>query len=265
MKRETLRHPKLYDLMGRLQCDRPTALGYLQLLWDYTGEVAPQGNIGKWSDAAIAAACDWHGDAAAFVCDLVDAGWLDRVEEHRLLVHDWGDHCERWVRAKLQRAGLETLAVSTPCTHCARTVDPSGALSNPIQSNPNQSRESLSAEADDPSPELLDLERGLIADWNRLDGITANRGETLTSKRRRMFRARVRSPDWLQEARDAMAKFPLRCQVDAAGKVMADAWKPDLEWFLAPDSVTKILEGKYDFSKANGNGNVRQDSPARIR
>ena len=54
MKRETLRHPKTYELAAKLGCDRPTVLGYLTLLWDFCGEVAPAGDKGKCWDYAIA-------------------------------------------------------------------------------------------------------------------------------------------------------------------------------------------------------------------
>lgn len=117
MKRETLRHPKSYDLAARLGVTRPAALGILQLLWDYTGEVAPRGDLGKWTDPVIAQACDWTGNPAAFVAALVDAHWLDESEDHRLIVHDWAHHCEEWVVKKLDRMGLDFL----PCYHSRRT------------------------------------------------------------------------------------------------------------------------------------------------
>lgn len=136
MKRETLRHPKLYELAACLGCDRPTALGYLALLWDYTGEVAPQGDIGKWTDGAIAMACDWSGEPAHFIDALVLNRWLDRSEPHRLMIHDWPDHCEQWVKKKLDRAEQQFLAEYSPCPDGGRTL---AALSNPIQSEPIQS------------------------------------------------------------------------------------------------------------------------------
>jgi len=165
MKRETMRHPKTYDLMVRLGCSRPTALGYLTLLWDYTGEVAPQGDIGKWPDGVIAQACDWTGDAIEFVEALVEARWLDRVEDPkvRLLIHDWPEHCERFVKAKLEYAHIPfhplyfnpappnglakkstdesphpTQSLRTVCVEPEQNLLTVKPLSNPIQSNPIQ-------------------------------------------------------------------------------------------------------------------------------
>lgn len=114
MKREALRHPKMLDLASRLGIDRARAIGIVTLLLDWTADMAPQGDVGKWPDGAIAMACEWgtasgdvSRDATAFVGALVDAGWLDRHPKARLLVHDWPDHCERWVKSKLASLGLD--------------------------------------------------------------------------------------------------------------------------------------------------------------
>ena len=122
MKRETMRHPKTWDLASRLDCSRPEALGYLTLLWDFAAEHAPQGNLGKWPDGAIARACDWPGDPGAFVAALVDSGWLDRDPDHRLLVHHWWQHKEHWISAKLARAGLVDLT-APPGHNASANVD----------------------------------------------------------------------------------------------------------------------------------------------
>lgn len=138
MKRETFRHPKLLDLASRLGCSRPEAIGYLQLLWDFTAEYAIQGDIGKHADGAIARACDWQGSADEFVNALLDAGWLDEDETHRLLIHDWADHCERWVKLKLQKINK---AIIEPTIEGSTEGDaegsPSRDQSKPIQTNPN--------------------------------------------------------------------------------------------------------------------------------
>lgn len=161
MKRETLRHPKTYDLACRLNCDRSTALGLLVLLWDFTGDHAISGDVGKWNNGAIARACDFSGDPDVFVNSLVAAGWLDESEQHRLVVHDWPDHCEDWVRKKLERASMQFCShygvkagssvhkkhgtrdaetpVSPPECHRSATGVPSESLSEPNRTQPNRS------------------------------------------------------------------------------------------------------------------------------
>ena len=112
MKKDCLRHPKVFDLASRLGISRPAALGYLTLLWDFTEDSAPQGNIGKWSNGAIARACDWSGNSDEFLDALIASGWLDQSVPNRLLIHDWEAHCQGWVRNKLAKVGLDFITDS---------------------------------------------------------------------------------------------------------------------------------------------------------
>ena len=65
MKRGTPDHPKVYDLAERLKVKRPTALGYLELLWHFTAVYAPEGDIGRYSDKRIEGAMDWPASRTA--------------------------------------------------------------------------------------------------------------------------------------------------------------------------------------------------------
>ncbi len=161
MKRETLRHPKTYDLAARLGVNRAEALGYLTLLWDFAADFAPQGNIGKWPNGAIARACEWQGEPDKFIQSLIDSGWLDEHPDpqHRLVIHDVADHAEQWWKQKLTKLGVSfiesvTAAEATEPGSVRSTVTTAEATepgsvnstvavasrdqSNPIQSNPNQ-------------------------------------------------------------------------------------------------------------------------------
>lgn len=120
MKLDALDHPKTYDFASRLDVTRPTAIGHLELLWSFTGQKAPQGNLGKWPDGAIARACDWMGDPKVFISALVDSGFLDVDEQHRLTVHDWSVHAPGWVRAKLKNAKLGFLEALNPSSEPPR-------------------------------------------------------------------------------------------------------------------------------------------------
>lgn len=88
---------------------RPMAVGLLEMLWHFTAEFAPQGDIGKYSDGRIEGAMDWKGKPGKLLSALSTSGWVDRDEPTRLLVHDWEDHCDDSVRKKLKRAGLSFL------------------------------------------------------------------------------------------------------------------------------------------------------------
>lgn len=106
MKIAARTHPKLYDLCDRLQCSRPAAIGYLELMWAGASEHAPAGNIGKFTDGAIAKWCDWTGDPADFVAAMVESRWIDEDAKHRLVVHDWAEHCPNWLKTKMRRMRL---------------------------------------------------------------------------------------------------------------------------------------------------------------
>ncbi len=109
MKREALKHPKMMDLAWRLQVSRAHAVGILTLLLDWCADVTPQGNIGRWSNGTIAHACDAPIDADAFVDALVGSGWVDRCDDHRLVIHDLEHHSERWWKLKIEKLGLTFL------------------------------------------------------------------------------------------------------------------------------------------------------------
>ena len=82
-----------------------------------------------------------------------------------------------------------------------------------------------------------------MAKANGLSTIREWGKSTATTSRAAMARARVRDPDWWAAHTEALAAIP-RCSF-LLGK-NPRGWKADADWFVKPDSLTKILEGKYD-------------------
>ena len=84
----------------------------------------------------------------------------------------------------------------------------------------------------------------LMEKWNAIPDVTHCR--KATESRKRAFRVRSKDPDWITNidaALEQVAKSPfLRGQSERG-------WKADIDWFLKPDSMTRILEGKYDDGK----------------
>ncbi len=148
MKRGTPKHPKVYALAALLKCRRPTAIGYLEMLWHMTADYTPQGNIGKYSDAWIEASLDWGGRKGFLVECLIKTGWLDYEDlntpnplvyeglnmsdplpthsewaQHRkLFVHDWHDHADSAVSKRLGRLGLSFLKITDKVTEENQSV-----------------------------------------------------------------------------------------------------------------------------------------------
>jgi hypothetical protein len=136
------------------------------MLWHFTAEYTPQGDIGKFSDDRIEAALDWTGKKGHLIDCLVESGWLDREPattkepvgngeatarqwpgNRKLVVHHWHDHAEDSVRKRLNRAGLQFLTVSGEVTGQNPVTDrtlsdtgavlPSQALPEPEPTPPN--------------------------------------------------------------------------------------------------------------------------------
>lgn len=131
MKRGTSRHPKLYALCRALSIGRRDAVGLLELLWEYTAEYAPTGDIGKFADGDIAAAVEWTGNTGELILGLVRSGWLDESDQHRLLVHDWADHAPEFVKKRLAYR-------KTPFAENGGDSPPIGANLPPTQPNPTK-------------------------------------------------------------------------------------------------------------------------------
>lgn len=81
------------------------AVAILERLWHATASSAMRGDIGKFEDEVIAEMVGWLGDASELIDLLVGCNWLDRSDEHRLLVHDWHDHAPNHVKGNVTRLG----------------------------------------------------------------------------------------------------------------------------------------------------------------
>ena len=153
MKRGTLEHPKTVRLSRILDIERWGAIGLLEGLWHFAARYAIQGDIGRWSNQEIADGIGWHGKHGtpdALIAALVEARFLDESPEHRLLIHDWADHCDESVRKTLKSRGLsvfvreESRKVEKSSEDSGRVGPAFPSLSFPSLSSPSLSSPSLS-------------------------------------------------------------------------------------------------------------------------
>jgi hypothetical protein len=104
MKRGTLDHPKAHDLAKRLAIPRFQVAGILECLWHFGSLYAWHGDVGRFTDAQIAAWMGWpEDDAGRLVQALADSHWLDPDPVCRYAIHDWRDHADDGVQKRLQR------------------------------------------------------------------------------------------------------------------------------------------------------------------
>lgn len=104
MKRGTPDHFKVHDLARRLSLPRYSAVGLLEMLWHTTSKHTPAGDVGRLPDEQIAFYLGFEGSPKQMVDALVASRWLDQHPEHRLLIHDWPDHCDDATHMALARA-----------------------------------------------------------------------------------------------------------------------------------------------------------------
>lgn len=95
-----------------------------------------------------------------------------------------------------------------------------------------------------------------LARWNETPGVV--KALKATRKRCDAWRARCRDRDWPASWPLALEKFPLKVTTGRE-----NGWLPDIEWFLRPDTVAKILEGKYDWSKKDAHRPLFDDASQR--
>jgi hypothetical protein len=116
-------HPKFACLKALLGQPKGATVGWLEMIWHFTGRFAPQGNIGKYDDRSIETWIEWNGEPGALITAMVKSGWLDEDPVHRLCVHDWHQHADKACRAALKRSKL---------SFCSHYVLPAGEQSEHI-------------------------------------------------------------------------------------------------------------------------------------
>ncbi len=122
MKQEARRHAKIILAAKDMGVDRCVLLGIIGEIWAETAARFPAGDIGRATNEEIAVYIDYSGDINALVEVLLKRRLLDVMEgDARLYVHDWHDHCEDWVRHRLQVA-KKTFANGAPPRKTQRTA-----------------------------------------------------------------------------------------------------------------------------------------------
>ena len=280
MKTGTIRHVKTLRLKRRLGNTPDYILaGVLNMVWDMTAEQAPRGDIGRFTDEDIAAYIGWDGNDLKLIEALVLSGWLDECSENRLVVHDWGDHAPKYIKDRLRKNGTQFVSANpmpNPVFGASVTLDscvlerhrrsplpllsvsdaPSsekshinGTERNPTERNPTQpKRESASEDAVEPDEFLTAWKSSGLVDCRKL-----------TPKRLTALKARFKDPEWRKDWREAITKAA------ASAFCLGEnerGWKADVDWFLKPDTFTKIMEGKYNDSTGTIGGH--SSDPTRV-
>jgi len=96
-------HPKRRMLSRHLGINTNETIGLLMQLWWWTLSYSQEGDLSRFKPQSIADGCGWEGDPDTLIealtgCGYEDGtGFLDRLEDGRLVVHDWDDYAGRLV------------------------------------------------------------------------------------------------------------------------------------------------------------------------
>lgn len=113
MKRGATEHPKIRLLSDRISQPHLYVVGLLESLWHWAAIYAQNGDVTRYV-SVLASAIRHDGDSAELVEALISSGWLDRLEDGRVLIHDWSQHCEESVHKALSRAAATFADGSEP-------------------------------------------------------------------------------------------------------------------------------------------------------
>jgi len=258
---------KFRKLCIMLSLPEPWVLGHLERMW-LTCHMSDKDGFQSAEDTEIAAG--WVGDKlperdgvpteqfkrGEFVAACVEVGFLDKADGESLQVHNYLRHAPNHVKDKarkrqerrpeLSQFVQDESGKSRKVQDCPGKSPPSVSLpSDPLRSDPSKDQDQekilVNSEAEiDPSvSEILDS-------WTKMateNELPTPRKPKNGSSRLKTLKVRAKDKEWLKEYQEALERIQ-RCPFLLGNS--DGGWKADIDWFLRPDSVGKILEGKYD-------------------
>lgn len=147
--------------------------------------------------------------------------------------------CKTWIcrrlSKELQIKGLRSASASSRwCKNDAKGIQIS------LLENNTNNKESLMQKRCKPVTITITISLALIDKWNSLP---LRKCLLLSEKRKSAISARLREDFFKDNWKGAMDKVVAS---DFCLGKNDRGWKADLDWFLRPDTVAKIMEGKYD-------------------
>ena len=135
---------------------------------------APEGNIGKYTNAMIASGMEWDGDCNKLIDSLIESGFIDEVEDsNRLIIHDWEEHCPDFIKKRLRRkvsANGGQRRTTADSGGYRRATGANGAITQPNPTQPNPTQPNLTK----PNTQLVNCVPDDLAEfiklWNQIGG-----------------------------------------------------------------------------------------------
>ncbi|MHB1038017.1 MAG: hypothetical protein ACYC35_26710 [Pirellulales bacterium] len=290
MKRTAIDHPKLRRLAKLLDVPHYAAVGIMESLWQFTAKHAIRGDIGKWTDAEIAAAIDWPEDESPqLVKALVEARLVDRHATHRLIVHDWPEHADDSTRKTVRNHGWEFIEPDAALPEMAGTFpEDSGKVANgsetvaPSQSQSqsqslsqslSQSQSQSQARANAPAAPPADAGPpselfALVDAWNAFNkSIIQNHVKTDPLPKAVVNGWRKAQHD--PELREALKDIPAIVAAVRRAKFCHAAGWFSLAWLFGKNkngenNLPRLLNGAFDHDNGRSNGRSSGPGPGQV-
>lgn len=237
-------HPKVKRIAKYLNVSPVEAFGYFVAFLCYVGQFYPSGDVTECTDEEIndAARCvktnSNDGMSFADILRTPDVRMLRKNRRGKVRVNGWTERNGRfWRQLQLDRKRkvFHVLSDGKPAENGGKT----GGFSNvPDRTLPDHTGPK-EKDTSPPAPH-----RKIADAWNALaSSQNLPRVVNLSEKRRTLIRSRWRDPHWRTAWKEALAK------VSACPFLLGEndrGWRANFDWFLRPDTVTKITEGAYD-------------------
>lgn len=120
---ELARHPKVSRLARILKINKAQAIGHLHLLWWWTLDFSPTGDLSAFTSCELGSAAEWQSDGDQFKKALIDTGLMDADGR----IHDWHEYAGKLVDRRTKDRERKRVQ---------RMSDGSPPLQYPTQPNP---------------------------------------------------------------------------------------------------------------------------------
>lgn len=158
---------------------------------------------------------------------------LIRLDDHR----DWGWMIVNYKQFRDIANSEQKRAKTLARVHKHRGINDRNALKRSV--TPSNASNAMQKQREEVEGDAKESQM-LIEAWNKTNSIPAAR---ITEKRRKSINARLGDSYFRDNFETAISK--IAASDFCAGK-NDRGWRPDIDWFLRPDSIVRTMEGKYD-------------------
>ena len=237
VEKVTARKPEVLRIASKLNIHLDHAFGLCVRFWIWCDDNLETGSAIGVTPVALDALLNCDG----FAQTLIEVGWL-RVRNGSLEIPNYDRHLSE--NAKKRAHSQERMQIYRKKTlqDCSakNVTSASPEIEIEIDRRKEEKEEVVEVgKSQKRKPQADPKADELLARWNS----QMRRSDRMTDKRRHALRSRLKDAWWAENWREALERatdMPFLHGENERG------WRADLDWFLKPDSATRIMEGKYE-------------------